>query len=99
MVSGSKPRDELNALLPPLTQMYANGYDNSGGPPDGFLVNRLQDGITRAVKPALLAILGAVGLVLLIVCVNVTNLMLRTAVRGGAVNSPCAPRWAPDGCA
>jgi putative ABC transport system permease protein len=80
-VSGKQAKSELNALLPPLTQMYANGYDNSGGPPDGFLVNRLQDDITRAVKPALLAILGAVGLVLLIVCVNVTNLLLAHGAR------------------
>ena len=31
-----------------------------GGAPDGMVVNRLQDEITRGVKPALLAILGAV---------------------------------------
>jgi putative ABC transport system permease protein len=50
----------------------------------GFVVSSLQDDITRGVRPALLAILGAVSLVLVIVCVNVTNLLLaRGAQRRG----------------
>jgi putative ABC transport system permease protein len=47
----------------------------------GFLVNSLQDDVTRGVKPALLAVLGAVLLVLVVACVNVTNLLLARGVR------------------
>lgn len=51
---------------------------------NGLIVNLLQEDVTRAVKPAMLAVLGAVLLVLVIACVNVTNLMLaRSAQRRG----------------
>jgi len=50
----------------------------------GFILDSLQDDIARSVKPALLAVLGAVILVLTIACVNVTNLLLaRGAQRRG----------------
>ncbi len=50
----------------------------------GLIVNSLQGEITRDVKPVLLAVIGAVILVLLIASVNVTNLLLaRGAQRRG----------------
>ncbi|HEV2491397.1 MAG TPA: ABC transporter permease [Candidatus Acidoferrales bacterium] len=50
----------------------------------GFVVDSLHQDVTRGVKSGLLAVLGAVMLLLLIACVNVTNLLLaRGAQRRG----------------
>ena len=59
--------------------------------PRGFLVSSLQDDVTRGVKPALVAVIGAVLLLLAIACVNVTNLLLaRGAQRRGELTMRAA---------
>jgi len=75
-VTRAQAASELQVILPALAQEHAQGYDSTGGPPKGMIVNDLQSDLTNGVRPALFAVLGAVVLVLLIVCVNVTILLL-----------------------
>ena len=46
----------------------------------GLIVESIQDSMTTGVRPALLAILGAVFLLLVVACVNVSNLLLTRAL-------------------
>lgn len=83
-ITRAQAMDDLDAILPALARDYARGYDTAGGPPKGAVIDSLQTDISQDVRPALLAVFGAVLLVLLIACVNVTNLLLaRSAQRRG----------------
>ena len=72
-------RRELDQIAHHPTREFARAPWASMG--SGFVVDALQQDTVRGVKPALLAVLGAVTLVLLIACVNVTNLLLARGVQ------------------
>jgi putative ABC transport system permease protein len=80
-VSLEQATREINALgHEVLNEQKPETYDSTVR----FAAVSLQDEVTRAVRPALVAILSAVALLLLIACVNVTNLLLaRAAQRRG----------------
>jgi putative ABC transport system permease protein len=66
-------RHELEPIYPRVLRDY--------GPPERFIITPLKDEITSAARPALLAVLGAVILLLAIACVDVTNLLLARSVQ------------------
>ncbi len=75
-------RSELNTIASTHLQEFPRPAHAALG--NGMVLISLQDQVTRGVKPALMAVLGAVVLLLLIACVNVANLLLaRGASRRG----------------
>ncbi|MBV6522764.1 MAG: hypothetical protein MNPFHGCM_02914 [Gemmatimonadaceae bacterium] len=62
---------DLNGIARSLVEKHPQAF----GHPD-LAVSLLQDEVTREVKPALVAVSGAVLLLLLIACVNVANLLI-----------------------
>jgi predicted permease len=75
---------ELDSLSNALTHEYSDIYPATSG--WAFRVIPLQRDLTGNVRPALLVLLIVVGVVLLIACVNIANLMLsRANVRRGEI--------------
>jgi putative ABC transport system permease protein len=73
-VTPARAQAELDSIGSALGERYPS--ENAGHMPHAV---RLQDELVRGVRPALLVLLGAVGLVLLIACANVATLLLARA--------------------
>jgi putative ABC transport system permease protein len=79
-VTADQATREINGLgQAVLQELHPATY----GSEVAFIATSLQDDVTRGVRPALLAILGAMMLVLVMSSVNVTNLLLARGMRRG----------------
>ena len=73
-VSIAQAQQRLDALAEEFRRQYPDVYSSRTGWVPRILP--LQDDLTATLRPALLVLMAAVGLVLLIACVNIANLLL-----------------------
>ncbi|MBV9769632.1 MAG: ABC transporter permease [Bryobacterales bacterium] len=67
---------QAQAKLKLSAQDFERKFPRALGPNNGFSVTRFQEAFVSNVRPILLVLAAAVGLVLLIACANVANLLL-----------------------
>jgi putative ABC transport system permease protein len=67
---------QAQARLQASAADYRVKFPNELGPKDGFTAKPYRENLVADVRPLLLILLGAVGLVLLIACANVASLLL-----------------------
>lgn len=72
--------EAANARMQIAWQQFRRKYPDYAGAANGFSVERLEDRFVGDVRPSLLVLSGAVGLVLLMACANVANLLLIRAL-------------------
>jgi len=74
-VSGAQAESELNSIYKGLVKQYASVLD----PTEVLHVSNLKRLVVGDVQSVLLILLGAVGLIVLIACANIANLLLARA--------------------
>ncbi len=67
---------QAQAAMKVAAEQYKRKFPGAMGPNQGFTAEPLRDTVIGDVRKSLLILLGAVGMVLLIACANVANLLL-----------------------